>query len=94
MEVAAESGLEGLVVGVGMGVNPLKTGAVGEFPFATGVKFPFGVEACRVANRSESGVAGAANRLHPSRKNNVPVSHKRLYFFIVQFYRFKIEFLT
>jgi len=93
-EVAAESGLEGLVVGDGMDVNALKTGAVGVVSPPTGEAYPDGVEACSVANRSEFGVAGAVNRPQPITKNKAAASHNILFFFRNQFDGFKIEFLT
>ena len=93
-EVAAESGFEGLVVGVATGVKALKTGAVFVASAATGDEYPSGVDACSVANRLESCVAGAANRLQPSIKNSAAAIHKSLFFFRIQFDRFKLEFLT
>ena len=93
-EVAAESGFEGLVVGVATGVKALKTGAVFVASAATGDEYPPGVDACNVANRSESGAGVGANRPHPNIKSNAPVIHNSLVFFRIQFDRFKLEFLT
>ena len=84
-EVAAEPGFDGFVVGEGMGVKELKTGAVGVFSPPTGEAYPDGVEACNVANKSESGVAGEVNRLQPRIKNSAAVIHTSLFFFRAQF---------
>lgn len=93
-EVAAESGLDGFVVGVATGVNALKTGAVGVSPTATGEEYPSGVEACSVANRSEFGTGVGANRPQLKRKSAPAVSHSSLFFFRSQLNGFKIEFLA
>jgi hypothetical protein len=83
-EVAAESGLEGFVVGVATGVKALKTGAVLVASAATGEEYPDGVEACSVANRSESGAGVGANKPHPRIKSSAPVIHNSLVFFRFQ----------
>ena len=93
-EVAADSGLEGLSVGVAIGVKLVKTGDVGVASDVTGETYPSGVDACSVANRSESGVAGAANRLHPRTKTSAAASHSNLIFFRFQLDQFKFKFLA
>ena len=84
-DVAAESGLAGLIVAVAMGVKALNTGAVGVTSPPIGDAYPDGVEACSVANSSESGAGVGENRLQPRIKNNAMAGHRSLFFFIFQF---------
>ena len=89
MDVVTDSGLD---VGEGIGVKKLKLGVA---PISVaGEENPEGVEACSVANRSGVGAAEGVNNPHPRRKKRAAVSHSNLFFFVFQFDRFNVEFLT
>lgn len=84
MEVAAESGFSTFVVGEATGVNKLNAGVV-TTSVTAGEANPDGVEACRVANRSELGAVVGLRTPQPRMKNSAAVIHNNLFFFLLQF---------
>ena len=79
MGVPAEPGFE---VGEGTGVKPPKTGVVTDSVTA-GERYPEGVDACSVANRSGVGEDAGPKSPHPRIKKSPMDIHKSLVLFMI-----------